>query len=252
LISSTRGLQAAIVAAAMGGLLTVYGASSARADADRRVANLARPYQAAARIVPTKRPLQCVPFARKASGIQIRGDAWTWWTKAEGIYERGRTPRVGAVLAMKRTRRLRLGHLAVVKQIVDDRVIIVDQANWLNRGRIHLNTAVVDVSRNNDWSAVRVWYTPGKRYGARTYPTHGFIYAEPLVVRLASLDRARAADTAQGDPQGAEAWHMPAYKPSHIRPAAATSPAAPPRKPDPTWSAIRRGYDPLSDDARRS
>jgi hypothetical protein len=25
---------------------------------------------------------QCVPFARAASGIQIFGDAWTWWDKA--------------------------------------------------------------------------------------------------------------------------------------------------------------------------
>ncbi|GAA3271795.1 hypothetical protein GCM10020258_47310 [Sphingomonas yabuuchiae] len=35
---------------------------------------------------------QCVPFARQASGIAIYGDAWTWWSKAEGKYPRGRTP----------------------------------------------------------------------------------------------------------------------------------------------------------------
>lgn len=28
--------------------------------------------------------LQCVPYARQISGIQIYGDAWTWWGQAEG------------------------------------------------------------------------------------------------------------------------------------------------------------------------
>ena len=28
--------------------------------------------------------LQCVPYARQVSGIQIYGDAWTWWDQAEG------------------------------------------------------------------------------------------------------------------------------------------------------------------------
>src|SRR3546814_5614904 len=30
---------------------------------------------------------QCVPFARAASGIQIYGDAWTWWGQAEDRYQ---------------------------------------------------------------------------------------------------------------------------------------------------------------------
>jgi hypothetical protein len=28
--------------------------------------------------------LQCVPYARQVSGIQIYGDAWTWWDQAAG------------------------------------------------------------------------------------------------------------------------------------------------------------------------
>src|SRR3982750_166961 len=40
---------------------------------------------------------QCVPFARAASGIQIYGDAWTWWSQAEGRYRRGQTRRGGGV-----------------------------------------------------------------------------------------------------------------------------------------------------------
>ena len=40
---------------------------------------------------------QCVPFARAASGIQIYGDAWTWWSQAAGKYERGSTGLGGSV-----------------------------------------------------------------------------------------------------------------------------------------------------------
>ena len=32
---------------------------------------------------------QCVPFARLVSGIQIFGDAWTWWSQAAGKYQTG-------------------------------------------------------------------------------------------------------------------------------------------------------------------
>src|SRR6478672_2506999 len=35
---------------------------------------------------------QCVPYARDYSGIQIFGDAWTWWTQANGRYARGQLP----------------------------------------------------------------------------------------------------------------------------------------------------------------
>ena len=64
----------------------------------------------------------------------------------------------------------------MVTRINGPRGIIVDHANWLNRGRIHLGTPVRDVSKNNDWSAVRVWYTPGKSWGQSAYPAYGFIY----------------------------------------------------------------------------
>jgi len=44
---------------------------------------------------------QCVPFARLMSGIQIFGDAHTWWSQAAGRYQRGYTPKAGAVLCFK-------------------------------------------------------------------------------------------------------------------------------------------------------
>jgi hypothetical protein len=36
--------------------------------------------------------LQCVPYARQVSGIQLYGDAHTWWDQAAGRYDRGFTP----------------------------------------------------------------------------------------------------------------------------------------------------------------
>lgn len=177
---------------------------------------MAKRLRETAKIVPTRRPLQCVPFARKVSGIQIRGDAWTWWNSAKGRYERGQTPEVGSVLVMRKTKRLRRGHLAVVKEVVNERIIIVDQANWLNRGQIHLNTAVLDVSPKNDWSAVRVWYTPGTRFGARTYTAHGFIYPkEPMLwaVNLNSMPVPRR----RPDRVANAGWSEPAKNPQRAR-----------------------------------
>ena len=138
-----------------------------------------------ARIITPKRPLECVPYARRHSGIKIRGNAWTWWRSARNRYLRDSTPRPGAVLVMRRTQRLPYGHVAVVTEVRNSRQIVVDHANWLNRGRIHRNSLVIDMSAENDWSAVRVWYTPGRTIGKRTYAVHGFIHPhEPRSLRL--------------------------------------------------------------------
>ena len=48
--------------------------------------------------------LQCVPFARAESGVEIRGNAKTWWSQAAGEYDRGQEPRKGAVMAFAGTR----------------------------------------------------------------------------------------------------------------------------------------------------
>ena len=130
-------------------------------------------------VIKAARPLQCVPYARELSGINLRGDAWTWWNKADGLFAKGAAPRPGAVLVLSKSRRLRLGHLAVVAEVRNSREIVVHQANWLNGGRIHRYTPVRDVSKNNDWSEVRVWYTPGRVYGSRNYAAYGFIYPKP-------------------------------------------------------------------------
>ena len=150
-----------------------------------------------ARTVTLRNRLQCVPYVRQNSKVSIRGDAWTWWPSAKGRYGRGSKPKVGSVLVLRRTGRLRYGHIAVVTRILGSREIIIDHTNWLNRGRLHLGTPVRDVSTNNDWSAVRVWFTPGKRYGVRTYAAHGFIYPEPPKVANSAQQGLLAAPAAR-------------------------------------------------------
>jgi len=90
---------------------------------------------------------------------------------------------------LKRTSRLRYGHVAVVSRVLNSREILVDHANWLNRRNIYHNTLVRDVSPNNNWSAVRVWYSPGNTLGQRTYAAYGFIH--PHQVRALRLRQPR-------------------------------------------------------------
>jgi surface antigen len=125
---------------------------------------------------------QCVPFARLVSGIQIFGDAWTWWRQAAGKYQTGFVPKAGAVLCFKPTGKMRLGHVAVVSQVLTDRVIQITHANWSlidgDRGHVEQNVTVVDVSPEGDWSQVKVWNDPSRNLGATVYPTYGFIYQD--------------------------------------------------------------------------
>lgn len=124
--------------------------------------------------------LQCVPFARAESGVEIHGNAKTWWAQAAGDYDRGQEPRKGAVMAFAGTRSMPLGHVAVVEKVVSDREILISHANWSpingRRGQIERNVRVVDVSDAGDWSAVRVWYAPIGDLGLRVNPVQGFIY----------------------------------------------------------------------------
>ena len=118
--------------------------------------------------------LECVPFARAESGIVLYGDAADWWEEAVGRYSRGATPEPGGVLVFARTGRLPHGHVSVVASVRGPREITVDHANWVN-GRIGRDETVQDVSDANDWSAVRVWWSPSAALGARAYPVRGFV-----------------------------------------------------------------------------
>lgn len=119
--------------------------------------------------------IQCVAFAKRDSDIMIHGNAVDWWAKARGVYARGHAPEAGAVLNFRGTRRMPLGHVAVVKEVVDSRTIVIDHSHWGVRG-ISRNVQVMDVSPNNDWSAVRVALRGTDGFGS-IYPTYGFIYA---------------------------------------------------------------------------
>ena len=127
---------------------------------------------------PAAAALQCVPYARAQSGIDIRGNAGTWWDQADGRYRRGAEPEVGAVLAFRPSRAMPIGHVAVVAEIIDDRRIYLNHANWSGPGRIERRALAEDVSPNGDWSQVRVWYAPQGSLGLRVNATFGFIYNE--------------------------------------------------------------------------
>jgi len=118
--------------------------------------------------------MSCVPYARLVSGINLRGDAYTWWDGAAGIYQRGTAPTVGAVLVLAQTNRLRSGHVAVVRQVVSSREILVDHANWVP-GHVINGQHVYDVSPANDWTMPRFFNDEAGVYGS-VYPAYGFIY----------------------------------------------------------------------------
>jgi surface antigen len=124
--------------------------------------------------------LECVPYARNVSGIDLSGNAFTWWNEAAGRYDRGQSPQAGSVLNFRANGRMRLGHVAVVQQVVNRREILITQANWggpgFVRGGVSKDISVVDVSPNNDWTAVRMALGHSETYGS-VYPTYGFIYA---------------------------------------------------------------------------
>jgi hypothetical protein len=119
--------------------------------------------------------MECVPYARAVTGLAIRGDAWSWWEQAAGQYERGGVPAPYAVLVLDRGVRLELGHLAVVRRVLDRRRIRVDHANWRNDGRIVTDMTAIDVSAANDWTEVRFWNGGAEEWG-NVYVAKGFIY----------------------------------------------------------------------------
>lgn len=133
---------------------------------------------------------QCVTYARHVSEVEIRGNAHTWWAQAEGRYERGSAPAVGSVMVMRPHGAMRLGHVAMVREIVGDREIRLNHANWSGRGVVDADVLAIDVSPNNDWSEVRVWYSPIGALGTSVYPVYGFIYPEAPQPRTEMVEAA--------------------------------------------------------------
>jgi surface antigen len=120
--------------------------------------------------------LECVPFARALSGIDLRGNAVDWWWQASGRYARGKVPAIGAVMVLAPAPGLPRGHVSVVSQVMSPREILVTQANWVHH-RVTTDQLVVDVSAYGDWSLVRVWWPPTGTLGMTGYAVLGFIYS---------------------------------------------------------------------------
>lgn len=120
---------------------------------------------------------QCAPYARTISGVNLFGNALTWWGQAAGKYARGVVPKKGAVMAFAATARMRLGHVATVSKVVGDREVLLTHANWSRRGGVEANVRAVDVSAAGDWSQVKVWFANIGGLGTSAYPVKGFIYA---------------------------------------------------------------------------
>jgi hypothetical protein len=139
--------------------------------------------------------LQCAPYAREISGIQLFGRAAAWWDQADGRYDRGNAPRVGAVLAFASTRSMPAGHVAMVSRVLGAREVLLTHANWSYRGGIEHDVRAVDVSPNNDWTDVRVWYAPIGDLGLRANAARGFIYPEHQRSLTAPMQIASAADS---------------------------------------------------------
>lgn len=164
---------------------------------------MALPRNSRARYLRYGGGLQCVPYARSVSGIEIKGNAANWWENADGVYARGQLPENGSVLNFRATGRMRLGHVAVVRQVINEREVEIDHANWwgsgAGRGGVSRGISVIDVSANNDWSAVRVGLGHTDEYGS-VYPTYGFIYSRPDNGTFASARRPTTVSTSNIQP----------------------------------------------------
>ena len=186
--------------------------------------------------------------------MQIFGDAWTWWQKATGKYDEGQAPKPGAVLVFRSQGKMKLGHVAVVSQVITDRYIQVTHANWSpvegHRGRVEENVNVLDVSDKGDWSKVKVWYGPLNDLGSTVYSTYGFIYQAAQSGQnmgqqlVASISGAKdAPEAAKADPvkaqptQVAMADQAPAALPEDLK--AALTPDAARRDPRPSVRQVR-------------
>ena len=127
--------------------------------------------------------ISCVPYVRMVTGIQVSGNGGTWWNNAAGLYQRGHRPEPGSVLVFRSSGGMRSGHVAVVERQVSAREIIIHHANWegpgIRKGTVTRNISGVDVSDDNDWTAVRVQVGHDSGTYGRTYPTYGFIFNRP-------------------------------------------------------------------------
>ncbi len=191
--------------------------------------------------------ISCVPFARLNSGIEIVGNAATWWNHADGVYARGNQPEIGSVLNFRATGRMRLGHVAVVSNVINARELEIDHANWAVPGAVTLATKVVDVSPANDWTQVRVAIDHRPEFGS-VYPTYGFIYDRPdtgtLLANAAPDSSMPSVPLASGASSASpeEVAELPAEPQHHAWPHRHSRLRAGSRLHHPSALANRKGY----------
>jgi surface antigen len=146
---------------------------------------------------PSTPSYNCVQYVRMVSPVQLSGDAWKWWDSAAGKYQRGAEPQPDSIMVFGKTGGMQRGHVAVVREVVGDREMIIDHANWGNaRGRVAQGVRVIDVSAKGDWSRVRVWHTASDVMGNKVYPIRGFVYVAPqpeMPIMTAPFDIQEAA-----------------------------------------------------------
>jgi hypothetical protein len=153
--------------------------------AERR---LPSPVTEGTRVETPDSPLECVPYARTRSGVQLFGNAGTWWVSADGRYTKSRMPLLGSVIVLTGYAGPGRGHVGVVSGMISAREIRIDHANWLGDGAIYLDDPVADVSPDNRWTEVRVWNARARSWGTKTYLVEGFIGPS----RVSSSDRVAA------------------------------------------------------------
>jgi surface antigen len=142
------------------------------------------------------RAANCALFARAETGVALYGAAGGWWDEADGRYERGHIPAVGAILVFKRTGQIPSGHVAVVTRIVSAHEILVDHANWYH-GTISRSMSVIDTSPGRDWTTVAVMNPPSGTHGSG-YPTYGFVYSGSVRREIIATTRAGDSDVVNG------------------------------------------------------
>jgi surface antigen len=161
------------------------------------------------------RAANCALYARAETGVALYGSAGGWWDEANGRYERGSMPAVGAILVFKRTQRIPSGHVAVVSKIISAHEILVDHANWYH-GTVSRGMSVIDTSPGHDWTSVAVMDLPSRTHGS-DYPTYGFVYPGPGPREIVEISDGGVLDSyvAQGSSRSAllhlavatENWH---------------------------------------------
>ncbi len=139
----------------------------------------------------------CVTHVRNMTGITtVRGDAWAWWDNSAEQFARGPIPAPGSIMVWRRAGNLPRGHVGVVREIVDSRTVLIDHS-W-DSNALRRNQRIEDVSADNDWSRVSVWYEPTQTMGGE-YALYGFVYppgTEPSSESLAEMSAQWEAEAA--------------------------------------------------------